>query len=580
MKSGKAVIKTLDALRRMIVGCQYLSLLSITALILLGFARAAEATFDPLSRQVPQRAWDILVFPSAFLGCVFGTVVGRFLIGRMGRRARSFRLSRWYHPAFMFRDWFVISLLITGLYLALYHGLPSFFPQLGQPQTQLFGWFAIRGSMLLASALVVLIFTDRFRRLPLVQPETILPRGGAQVLALPLIGLLMVGSTVFLGRGLVAFVRGLPDLQGPMAAAAALLGVALTMYAILFALAWVLNQRRPRLRLPIDVRLAMVGTKKVGKTVFLARSYAGLANYKAGKFSIGPTEECRRWINPLNRGMEQGIVDVERGSAVPERVWPPGTVNASNIPFAVKERGSPALQFNWIDVPGGIFENYDDAEYLDQHLDGGPPPWPSHLTPFGAAGVAVSPNEQKFAAEREQFREQLKEANAVVMLFSAEHLGRVGSLEEYPLFKHYEQVVIDFYDLVEDSDREDDYVTVAIIVAQIDLIPDRSARRNIREMMQPLVEHWTEVAQKRGCRRPEVRVFLSSAVSNAVVTPLGPRLPDVQVPLLSENCVEPILWIAAKVLRSQAVIFDDAMGFFVGQSDIHRLAIKLEDAAQ
>lgn len=562
------VIRTLDTLRKLIVLCQFVLMAGVAAAALLFCARQAEGYVN--GGALRQQVWDWLIFPSFFVSCVFGTLVGRLILGRLARVSKAFRLSSWYHPAYMFRDWLLLSIAVAALYWLAFQKISSVeesFRAAGH--STILAWYKTRGALCFGVAALLIVLMDR---MGLVQPRTLTPRGRGAIVAVPLIAALTIAPALFIHRYLGPAMRETPDLRSALLMSYSLIAASLIAYAVFFLAALFFNSRRPPIRRPIEVRMAIAGTKGVGKTVFLTRAYSGLRNFRVGSLSLDQTDQSRTVLSPIIRRMEAN------------REWPPGSVNAADIPFVVRELSRPAIQFNWIDVPGGVFEDPDDLDH-----DPVPPPAFAPVAPadplagglsLGALRSLAKAKGWEWSEARQAFEEQLRYANAVVMLFNAEDLKDLQSLDQYRLYDRYRQVVDDYFRLVEQTPREDDHTVVAIIVSQIDRVKSPLVRRRIRAMMKTLTDYWIDMARDRGFRRPTVRVFLSSAVSNAVLVNGVSRLPDRVDDLKSENCTEPLLWIAAKAIRAQAIVFDDAKGFFVGRTHIHQLAIKLEDASQ
>ncbi|HEY3781257.1 MAG TPA: hypothetical protein VGL56_09255 [Fimbriimonadaceae bacterium] len=524
--------RQLDVLRKWIVFAQWALL--ITALpfgMLLFVRRGAEmvAQYHAKDQDIPTQYWSLMIWPAAFLGGIIAIVMGRVILAYIAQ----IRLKRWYHPAFMVRDWIVASAAMSLIYEGLIFAaktahIPHFGEQAGTLQLE----FQYRFPLQLVAGIAGVMLVTRIGNI--VSPGTILPLRSNRMGPPVLYGILIVASNQLVGS-LLSWVakQQLDDRWVVISGTCFIFSV--LFYVFISILTLGVSATIPKAGLPVESYLAMVGPPQVGKTVFMYRAYKTLMNFTLGHMDLTGTPASTRFMKQMDEEMED------------RRRWPQASVELATIPFLLREGIIKTVDFNWLDLPGGVFTR-DESEVEDL------------LRPF---------------------EEQLSKANTLVLMFSAWDLKGLKSLDGYAYYAIYRRQVVKFYEGVQESGRPSDQLSIAIIVAQAARV-DMQTRFRLRPMMKPLVEHCEFIASQAGAGKPDVRVFISSAVVNAKNDDRGePVLPAKPEPIISDNCAEPILWLASRVLRQNAAVLEHATSFFVsGCSRIQNLVVSLEDASR
>jgi len=339
----------------------------------------------------------------------------------------------------------------------------------------------------------------------------------------------LVGCYLFIQHELATFVMRVPG-PGIFIVSVGVAAFFLLMYC---AIAAVMRRESANIgaptNAPIPATIALVGPSYAGKTVFLSRAYSLLRSVRGGFINLEPTPESNAYINRI-------LDDLDKN-----RTWPPGSVQASDLPFSLKYGMNEMVRFMWLDLPGKVFTDPDDPAYTLQ--------------------VA-------------RFKQHLVNADAVAMIIDGEQLAQAveggGELLNQHIYKEVAEVLHKRLKEVGEGARS---VPLAVIITKSCLASEASQRK-FRAYVQDIINGWFLLAEQSGLgKRPAVKVFLSSAVVTKRGQPNNPPLAP--TPLMSEQCMEPVMWLASQIMRANMSLLDHAAGFH-GRADLPEYILQLE----
>jgi hypothetical protein len=471
--------------------------------------------------KLPREFWWWLLFPSAFVSCGLAAVAGRLTIGRVAR------LSAWFHPTHALRDWALIALFFALLY-ALALGLEQNLLRLTPAANEVSRWLTVRAPLILVFGSLAVWLLDRWK---LITPHALLPLTGRRSRWAATYGIwlvLLYLPVQWVLAGIAVSGAGMPLLLLSLGAA---LFFGLLYPPVTRKLLQTADSLGPSREGPVPATIALVGPSNVGKTVFLTRAYSLLAQAVYGEaISLEPTRESSEILGPLIHTLEV------------EREWPPGTVKVAEIPFSLFYRLKEILRFKWIDLPGGVFTNR--GQWLE---------------------------------EAEAFERQLVNCDAVAMLLDALDLEEALDKPNVPYRATYHGVARELYGRLQEVGEAARPIPLAIIVTKS--CRAKAAARQLRSALplRQLAGDWQTAAAAAHLQRPAVRIFVSTAVVNSPNEPN--QVPTGNHPILSEQTVEPVFWLAAQTMRANMGLLDLAAGFG-GRSELQEAIQRLERLAE
>lgn len=467
--------------------------------------------------------YQALAFPAAFAAAGIATMVGRTALQL--RRARTpdpdDDLTHWYEPLHALRDWFLLSLVVSIPYGLAVRYLP--------PADNLFLFLLIRIPMLFVLCGIGLLLLDLIK---VITPGAILPtrdRMPALLFYGALMSLAFLWTQGFLSNlALHRSDRSLLIWSICLTSLFALTGIAT------YVTAQFLIAKSDRAQLPAPATIAMVGPSNVGKTVFVARAYHLLGSVLPGNFSLAPTESSRISLGPILRRLEQ------------DREWPYPTDRReiSDLPFVLKDGLEELVRFHWMDLPGAAFTAPD-----------------------------------QYVEARRAFNLHLENTDAVAFLLDARDLLKVRDYGELSYGHIYREVAERLYLRLKEIGPGARPVPLAIILTQCDRV-DPKDRPALEHRVRTLSNYWKHLARQAGLSAPPIQIFRTAAVLLPYSRDgMRNHMPLGSEPLPSLNCREPLLWLAAKVLRNQVGVLESASGFSLG-NDIQRIVVRLEMLAR
>ena len=103
-----------------------------------------------------------------------------------------------------------------------------------------------------------------------------------------------------------------------------------------------------------ETKITIIGTTGSGKTCYLAGMYNEMSGFGKDGFTL-----CAR--NPS----DDKSLTQKWGLIEDKNKWPPLTDNKETIEFKLAYKYKSILEFDWLDYPGGILEDRNDALYSD-----------------------------------------------------------------------------------------------------------------------------------------------------------------------------------------------------------------------
>lgn len=476
----------------------------------------------PVGEQ-PRNFWWWLLLPTTFVTSCLVLLLGHITI-RLWQRAKnaSFALLPWFHATHALRDGAVIALLSSPVYaFLLYFGKDL--PLIGVPQGSVRGWLLWRAPLIFCTTFAAL---KAATYLKWVTPETLVPPINNQDSYISWYGLLLVGIYLPISSLFANLAVKQPGV-GILTAAVALGLVATVVY-----LALLIYIRTQAAKLggahkgPIPSTIAIVGPSNTGKTVFFCRAYSLLQATRRGMVNLNPTPQSLSAISSHIDTLEN------------KREWPPPTVQADEVPFSLYHGLKEMIQFNWLDLPGGVFNQ---------------------------------PNAPQFQSQAQKFNQHLINSDAVAMLIDANDLVK-GLNGAMPYEQIYQEVARQLYSRLQQVGQGARPVPLAIIVTQCCRVEPNEVLR-FPARLENLANLWQNLSVQVGLPRPPVKIFLSSAVIND--NGKNNAVPSQPSPLRSQNCMEPVIWLAAQTMRLNMGLVDAVQGFS-GKSDLQLAVLRLE----
>jgi len=428
----------------------------------------------------------------------------------------------WFHPTHALRDGAVIALLSSPVYgLLLYFGKDL--PLIGVPQESVRGWLLLRAPVVFCTMFAALKSATYMKW---VTPETLVPPVANDNAYIAWYGLLLVACYLPISNWFARFAWEQPGL-GLLTAATT---VAVVAFIVYLALRIYIQIQAAKLggahKGPIPSTIAIVGPSNTGKTVFFCRAYSLLQATRRGMVNLNPTPQSLSAIS--------SHIDILEN----KREWPPPTVQADEVPFSLYHGLKEMIQFNWLDLPGGVFNQ---------------------------------PNAPQFQAQAQKFNQHLINSDAVAMLIDANDLvkGLNGSM---PYEQIYQEVTRQLYSRLQQVGQGARPVPLAIIVTQCCRVEPREVLL-FPARLENLANLWQNLSVQVGLPRPPVKIFLSSAVVNN--RGKNNAVPAQPSPLRSQNCMEPVIWLAAQTTRLNMGLVDAVQGFS-GKSDLQLAVLRLE----
>lgn len=517
-----------ETYRRWLYFCQWGMVLA-TPLLMIAIAAIVPIESHLSQGRQSRVFWWFLLVPTTYVSASLAIAVGHSLIRLWHKYTRNpIDLVPWFHPTHALRDWALIAIGCSPLYgFILIRGQGLAF--LGRPAEVTRDWMLYRAPLLFLSAFVVLFLLDRWR---LVTRDAILPPVGANKKLFYIVGyaFLMAVFYLYVQNALanLAMQRIGPDL---FFAALTILLVSLLTYGVLNLLfksqiAKVGTARQGA----VPATIALVGPSNAGKTIFLSRAYSLLQTVRGGMVNLDPTPESKQFITPILEELET------------KRVWPPGTVHVHDVPFSLYYGLEEMIRFKWLDLPGGVF---------------------------------INPNDPRYQSQAAHFEQHLINADAVAMILDAEDVAQaLGQHPGQDMIRHeqiYHDVAKKLYTRLKGVGTGARPVPLAVIVTKSCRVSKLTQFR-IRQRLRSFETFWEKLAEQSGLPKPPIRIFLSSAVVTKSED-LHNVLPPKTTPLVSEQCVEPVAWLAAQVMRSHMGVMDMK---FSGHSELQESICRME----
>lgn len=538
-------LKELELLRRCLTFFQWGIVFGLpTFAVLMLFRWAGAIPVDVNARgetSHPFSFWIIIDPTTIFIACVLSSSASWLLLrGLSWLNPRYFRIYRWYQSSSMLKDWVFMAFVIAFLYRLCIRLIEMRVLPLVEKAGTFSLFMSQRAPILLVGCLFALFL---LYIMGLIQQNAILPeRGPGRMVAITLYPATLLVVFLLIRDRIVDYVLSTENLASNLIYLCLVVcATSIVMFGALTLLVQISAGRLPRFQLPIPVKIAMVAPSEVGKTVYMARAYKELENLSTlSTISLVPTEESKQQLNPISNMLEGA-------RAIPRR-WPDGSVTCSNAPFQLRDALGTMMEFEWMDPPGGAF-TYEELDPFDPKYD-------------------------NFKEEYETFRDHLAQADAMMMLFRADDLKRASDLGKYPHFSGYKKTVADLYDRMK-ADNTPRSVPLCIVVTQCCKVSSLD-RLLFRGKLQDLVKLYKEYAVDNSLPSPPVKIYFTTAIITK-----GPNhdLPAWPTPLESENCVQSVAWLAARIMRSKVGLLDQARGFVTKpNSKFQQCITKIEDA--
>lgn len=515
-----------EQFRRWFVFLQW-GMVAAVPLCIVGLAALAPVSKVAASDTPPQAFWWWLLLPTVFMTAYASVMLGHMTLrGLFSVIRQTSRLLPWFNPAYMLRDAWAIAIISSPVYtLLLYYG--QSIPHLIGAAESVNSWLAHRAWIILLINFLAILFLDRVRW---INSDAILPHGSDRHRYILWYALISVASYLYIQHWLAALAMSQPG-PGLFLVALGLLLLCVTVYLVISVMLR-LSARRVGggQQGPIPATIALVGPSNAGKTVFLARAYSLLNTVRAGMLNLEPTAQSKQAIDPILKELEDA------------RQWPPGTVKAADIPFGLFYGLDEIVRFHWLDLPGAVFTNIEDPRYQ---------------------------------AEITRFSQQLENADAVAMVVDAEDLAAALGKSSIRYEHIYYHVTKTLYTRLRNIGKAARPVPLAVIVTKSCLV-EPSKRLRLPAALRNLCDFWRNLAHQGGLSSPPVKIFLTSAVVTGRQG--GNSLPPQPEPLVSDHCVEAVLWLAAQTMRANLNVLDLASGFH-GRSDLQSSILRLEATA-
>ena len=464
-----------------------------------------------------------LLLPTTFLASCVALIVGQTTI----RWYQQFTgehavLLPWFHPTHALRDCAFVALLSSPIYAALiYFGREL--PLIGTAQISVRGWLLWRAPIVFLATFAALKFLVNQKW---TTPDTLVPPVAKTNLYIAWYGFLLVVLYLWINGFLSRWAFSRPG-AGILIAALVIGSIALVSYLAVRVLVRVQIDNFGALRKgPIPATIAIVGPSNTGKTVFFCRAYSLLGAVRRGMIGLNPTPQSMS-------AMATHIYELET-----RRKWPAPTVNADEVPFSLYHGLDEMIQFKWLDLPGGVFNQ---------------------------------PNAPQFQSQALHFDQHLINSDAVAMLIDANDLVAAanGPIQHEQI---YQDVARRLHQRLKNVGVGARPVPLAIIVTQCCRVNSKDTLR-FQSRLANLSSFWQNLAMQCGLPRPPVRIFLSSAVVNSL-SDSSNGVPS-KGPLRSQNCMEPVIWLAAQTARMNMGLMDAVQGFD-GRSELQLAILRLE----
>lgn len=486
-------------------------------------------TLVPVDTQFPisgqSRVFWVWLLPiNTFVATWLAIFAGHGTLRILGTRHPDLpKVVSWFHPNHGLRDVAVLSVMIGVLYGAIVRIAGDSW--LGLPATTSMDWLSRRAPAMSLATFVALLLADR---LGIITRGALLPSytwRPPYVLVYCLWMIIGYLPTQKLTVELAMAQHNPAWLILSLSAFATFFCAYIVVEIVLRAKAHTLGRVQP---LPVRSTIALVGPSGAGKTVFLARAYSLLRSTVYGcMMTLGPSQESMETIEPIIRQIEE------------TREWASITVDASVIPFSLDYGLKQLVHFSWMDLPGGVF---------------------------------TGPGKRPELADL--FYEHLVNCDAVVMMVDARDLDAALSRPSILHEEIYLDVARRLYARLEQVGKGGRSIPLAVIVTQCCRVPSLDRNRCIRRLRR-MVDYWRGLSQQCGLGAPSTRIFFTSAV---VTRDDNNKIPDEKYPLFSEQCREPVLWLAAQTVRANISLLDLANGFH-GRSELQETVMRLEALA-
>jgi alpha-tubulin suppressor-like RCC1 family protein len=471
--------------------------------------------------------WFWQIFPTCFFASLMAIIVGRWAINFLYRvilRRRAVSLVGWFHPTHLIRDAALIAIVVStfpALIITVGRGV-----SLLTSARELETWIITRAPIYFAiSSIAFWLFglVGQINRNALF-PNTSFRYVWSIWYALLLVALYKVVQipVIPLSQTRIGYIP-------------------LLLSAAIFLIFWIIHQIkindfRQKIKLvkdqlgaqtSIPATIALVGPSKAGKTVFLTRSYSLMQTVGSGLVTLGQTVESSATMGRLSNMLKN-------------REWPPGTVEAHEIPFQLNHKGIELIKFHWLDVPGGIFTN---------------------------------PNSRNQDAALVRFKNQLGNCDALIMLIDALDLAKVNQDDFIPYQDIYQDQAQELFQKHKQLGNAARAIPLAIIITKACMV-SKSQYPRMRRQVQTFAIQWKEIASANGLKAAPVKVFFTSAIITAENQD-NSRPP---VELKSENCIEPMIWVTSQIMRTHIGALDVLTGFN-HRSELQTSILRLEALA-